>query len=207
MDIDNIRFDTNTKMGEIRKVAKEVKIDHNLSLKLWSTGKYHERLLAILIMDKKELNREFVDSIVQDISEHDQNEQLQLMDWFFANQLSKSKHGIELIQSWKNSELPLQRRTFWYHQARKRWMGKSEHSDTEELLSEIELNISNEEEIVQWAMNFLAGWIGVYEEKFRERCINLGRNTGLYKNQKVSRGCTPDYLPEFIRIESEKHRK
>ena len=53
-------------------------------------------------------------------------------------------------------------------------------------------------------MNFTAGWIGVYEKQYRKRCIALGERTGLYKGQMVSKGCTPDYLPEFIRIESHK---
>jgi hypothetical protein len=53
---------------------------------------------------------------------------------------------------------------------------------------------------VQWAVNFAAGWIGVYDEKYRARCIQLGEKTGLYENG-IAKGCTPKYLPEFIRIE------
>jgi len=53
-------------------------------------------------------------------------------------------------------------------------------------------------------MNFLAGWIGVYDKKNRIRCVALGEKTGLYKGKMVSKGCTPDYLPEFITIESNK---
>jgi len=53
-------------------------------------------------------------------------------------------------------------------------------------------------------MNFTAGWIGVYERKYRSRCIALGEKTGLYKDEMVSKGCTPNYLPEFIAIESSK---
>lgn len=56
----------------------------------------------------------------------------------------------------------------------------------------------------QLAMNFTAGWIGVFEKQFRNRCITLGEKTGLYNGQMVSKGCTPDYLPEFISIESKK---
>jgi hypothetical protein len=33
---------------------------------------------------------------------------------------------------------------------------------------------TQEEPEVQWAMNFTAGWIGVYDEKYRTRCIKLG---------------------------------
>jgi len=53
-------------------------------------------------------------------------------------------------------------------------------------------------------MNFTSGWIGVLEKKYRTRCIGIGQKTGLYKGEMVSKGCTPDYLPEFIAIESNK---
>ncbi|SDF59140.1 hypothetical protein SAMN04487996_111216 [Dyadobacter soli] len=53
-------------------------------------------------------------------------------------------------------------------------------------------------------MNFTAGWIGIYDKQYRDRCVALGLKTGLYKDEKVSKGCTPNYLPEFITIESYK---
>ncbi|MGO4939601.1 hypothetical protein ACTQ45_06210 [Fundicoccus sp. Sow4_D5] len=50
----------------------------------------------------------------------------------------------------------------------------------------------------------MAGWIGVYDEQYRACCIELGERTGLYKDEIVSKGCTPSYLPEFITIEYNK---
>ena len=76
--------------------------------------------------------------------------------------------------------------------------------DTEALLEDIEERIMDEEPEVQWAMNFTAGWIGVYDETLRDRCVSLGEETELYKGDFVSKGCTPNYLPEFIRIETDK---
>ena len=38
--------------GNIKKIAKEIKIDHSLALELWSTKNYFARMLAVLIMDK-----------------------------------------------------------------------------------------------------------------------------------------------------------
>ena len=37
-----------------------------------------------------------------------------------------------------------------------------------------------------------------------KRCVAIGETTGLYKGKMVSIGCTPDYLQEFIAIESGK---
>jgi 3-methyladenine DNA glycosylase AlkD len=198
------QINTKTNLGDLRKIAKNIKTDHDLAMELWSTGKFFPRLLAILIMDNKRVSQDLVNKLDKDMHAHPLDERNQLMDWFMANQLTKNKKTIALIESWENSLSPLQRRVFWYYQARLRWTGQTPPANTPELLTKIEANIAKEEPEVQWAMNFTAGWIGIYEKQYRNRCITLGEKTGLYKGEMVSKGCTPDYLPEFITIESNK---
>lgn len=112
------------KLGDIRALAKEIKKDQQLAIELWASGSFYVRQLAILIMDKKALTPDLIDSLVEDIHEHSDQEQLQLIDWLFANQLAKDKGLIDLINSWENSSYALQRRIFWYYQGRLRWTGK-----------------------------------------------------------------------------------
>ncbi len=203
---DNIlaQIDTETKLGDLRKIAKEIKKDHELAMELWSTGRFLPRQLAILIMDSKLLSHDLINKLDRDMQAHAFDERNQLMDWLMANQLTKDKKTIALIQSWERSPSSLQRRTYWYYQARLRWTGQTPPENTPDLLSAIEASIAMEEPEVQWAMNFTAGWIGVYEKKYRNRCVALGEKTGLYKGDMVSKGCTPNYLPEFIAMESNK---
>lgn len=198
------QINAKTNLGDLRKIAKSIKTDQDLAMELWSTGKFFPRLLAILIMDNKRVSEELINKLDKDMHTHPSDEQNQLMDWFMANQLMKNKKTTALIESWENSLSALQRRVFWYYQARLRWMGQTPPANTPELLTKIEANITKEEPAVQWAMNFTAGWIGIYEKQYRKRCIALGEKTGLYKGEMVSKGCTPDYLPEFIAIESNK---
>lgn len=198
------QIDSKTKLGDLRKTAKEVKKDHELAMELWASGELLPRQLAILIMDSKLLSEELINQLSEDMQSHPLDERNQLMDWLMANQLAKDKKTTALISSWENSSSALQRRVFWYHQARLRWVGQTPPDNTERLMSTIEAKIAKEEPEVQWAMNFLAGWIGVYDKKYRTCCIAIGEKTGLYKGEMVSKGCTPDYLPEFIAIESKK---
>lgn len=195
--------DKNTKLGNLRTIAKDIKKDHQLALELWSAKQFFARQLAILIMDKKLLTEEVIDNLVSDINQHNEKEKLQLIDWLMANQLTRDKKTLALIESWENNKSSLKRRIFWYHQGRLRWTGQPQ-SDSEKLLSKIEKGIEKEQPEVQWAMNFTTGWIGVYEKAYRNRCVALGEKTGLYKGKMVSKGCTPEYLPEFIAIESNK---
>lgn len=194
----------NTKLGDLRKIAATIKKDHELAMELWSMRQFLPRLLSILIMDSKLLTQEVIDTLGKDMEDHFFEERTQLIDWLMANQLSKDRKTVALMESWEKNPSPLLRRIFWYYQARLRWMGQTPPPNTEALLTTMEKQIKKEGPEVQWAMNFTAGWIGVYDKKYRERCIALGEKTGLYKGKMVSKGCTPDYLPEFIAIESKK---
>ncbi len=195
---------TQTKLGDLRIIAKGIKKDHNLALELWVAGSFLSRMLAILIMDSKLVSQDFINELDNDMQIHSLEERNQLMDWLMANQLAKNRKTIALMETWENSFYALQRRIFWYYQARLRWMGQTPPPNTPEILQKIEANITKEVPEVQWAMNFTAGWIGIYEKRYRNRCIAIGENTGLFKGEVVSKGCTPDYLPEFIAIESKK---
>ena len=194
----------NTKLGDLRKMAKEIKKDHALAMELWRSGKFLPRQLCILIMDSKMLSQDLINRLDEDMQAHPIGERTQLIDWLMANQLTKDKKTVVLIETWESSPSALQRRIFWYYQARLRWVGQVPPENTERLLNAITANIAKEAPEVQWAMNFTAGWIGVYDKKYRKRCIGIGEETGLYKGEMVSKGCTPNYLPEFIAMESNK---
>lgn len=45
------QIDENTRLGDLRTMAKEIKKDHELAMELWSTGTFLPRQLAILVMD------------------------------------------------------------------------------------------------------------------------------------------------------------
>jgi len=198
------QINSQTKLGDLRKIAKEIKKDHSLAMELWATEKFLPRQLSILIMDSKALTEDLIAKLDNDIQTHPFAERIQLIDWLMANQLTKDKRSIELILSWENSPSVLQRRVFWYYQGRLRWVGQAPPENTEYLLAAIEKKMAKEHPEVQWAMNFCTGWIGIYDKKYRDRCIAIGEKTGLYKGEMVSKGCTPNYLPEFISIEAAK---
>ena len=189
------------KLGDIKRRGKEIKKDHDLAVELWSTGDYHPRLLSTLIFDKTLLTETVIDQLASDMQRHDDEERDQLADWLLANQLTKNRKLVALMETWEKNPSPILRRLFWYYQARLRWTGRTPPENSGVLLASLERDMANAEPGVQWAMNFCAGQIGVYEPRFRSRCIKLGKKLGLYKDEHVARNCTPSYLPEFIRIE------
>lgn len=199
--------EASTKLGDLRKIADSIKKNHNLAMEFWSTGKYFPRQLAILIMDKKKLSKDFLNDLFKDIEQHPENEKLHLTDWLMANQLVKDKKTIAFIEPWADDPSSLQRRIFWYYQGRLRWVGQPPPPNSEALLDIIDKNIEKENSEVQWAMNFTAGQIGIFQEKFRERCSAIGERTGLYKDEIVAKNCTPNYLPKYIALQVAKLNK
>ena len=191
----------NPKLGDLKQRGKEIKKDHDLAMELWGTGDYYPRLLAILIFDNKLLSENAIDQLASDMLRHDAEKRNQLADWLLANQLAKNKKLVALIATWEKNPSPILRRSFWYHQARLRWVGQAAPDNSADLLDSLEIDMASAEPEVQWAMNFCACQIGVHEPKFRSRCIKLGKALGLYKDEPVAKNCTPSYIPEFIRIE------
>ncbi len=189
------------KMGDIKKQAKVIKRDHDVAMELWQTQAFYPRMLATLILDKKQLTQDVIDQLAEDMLQHEVAQRNQLSEWLMANQLMKQQSTQDMLLSWQDAKSPVLRRLFWYHQARLRWAGQTPPDNSEALLALIEEHLATEEEQVQWTMNFCAGWIGIFEPEYRDRCVRLGESLGLYKDEKVSRNCTPSYLPEFIRIE------
>ena len=189
------------KLGDLKAIAKQIKKDHALATELWAAGGLHPRLLAALLFDPKLITEGDIDRLAADLALHEPAERNQVADWLLANQLSKDKRLLSLMESWERHPSPFMRRLFWYHQARLRWTGQAPPPNTESLLDSLEARMAEEDPDVQWTMNFCAGWIGIHEPAHRARCVALGERLGLYKGDKVSKGCTPAYLPEFIRIE------
>jgi len=198
--LDDLDMDS-PRMGDVKKLAAQVKKDHILALELWATGGYAARLVAVLIMDKAELTQSSIEALADDMASHPAALRDRLSEWFMAHQLMKSKKTIALLETWCAHRSPTLRRLYWYYQGRLRWMGKIPVDNAPELLAILTETMGTEPPEVQWVMNFTAGWIGVYEPAHRDACVALGTKLGLYKGDPVSRGCTPNYLPEFIAIE------
>lgn len=189
------------KLGELKKIAKQIKMDHQLAQALWASEHQSARLLSVLIMDKKCLTQSAIEDLAKDLLQQSETQRNQVSEWLLANQLTKSKKTKDLLEQWQDHASPVLRRLFWYHQARLRWVGQTPPGNTDELVVLLEKDLAKEQPEVQWAMNFCAGQIGVHQPEYRDRCIKLGERSGLYKNEKVSKGCTPSYLPKFIEIE------
>jgi len=101
--VDQVAAD-GTAAGTLKKLAKAAGTDHALAMELWSTGNLNCRLVAVLLMDKKQLDQELVDALSGDMAEHvGKGGATRIMEWLMANKLLKSAAGRRMVASWETA--------------------------------------------------------------------------------------------------------
>ena len=181
---------------ELRTIAKEQGKNAELAAYLWKHGGFSARMLSLLILDLKAVVVPCIETLISDIEAADAKEQSQLLDWTIANVIMKKAALKNETAKWRSDRSTIKQRVFWSVQARSVRAG--DHALTEELLEHIERELPTASEKVQWNMNWCAAQIGIADERLRSRCIALGERLGLYRDYKVSKGCTSPYLPSWI---------
>lgn len=167
------------RLGEIRKVAKKVKADHELAMALWETGNIDARLLAILLIEPKTLSAEEMDRMVRCVTF------VQVADWLNSYFVKRHPDKETLRQAWMATDDPWAARAGWTLTTER--VGKSpEGLDLPALLDRIESEMGNAAPEVQWTMNSCLAEIGIHLPDHRER-------------DPVSKGCTSPFAPIWIK--------
>lgn len=179
------------KLGDIRKLAAEIKTDDRLAAALWDTGNLDARLLAILLFRPKNLSREQVDSMVRSVGSE------QVADWFIPYIVKRHPDKESLRQSWMHDDDPWAARAGW-SLTHERIEKNPDGLDLSALLDRIESEMGNVAPEVQWTMNFCLAAIGIRFPEHRERAIAIGEKLGIYRDYPVSKGCVSPFAPIWI---------
>lgn len=180
------------KLGEIRALAKKIKVDHALALELWETGNLDARLLAVLLFDVRKLSRGDVDRLVRSANAS------QLADWLNAYVVKEHPEKEALRQVWMADGDPWAARAGWALTSGR--IGKSAQGlDLQALLDRIEREMPGADPAAQWTMNSCLAGIGIHFPAHRERALAIGEALGLYRDYPVSKGCTSPFAPIWIR--------
>ncbi len=188
-------------LGDLRKIAEKYKMNHELALQLWATNIYEARVIACKLFDSKQLNLgelnrlllstesgPVIDELSFQVFEFLDN-QLELFDFWIYNNESRFKRagwnmGIILNHDSKLSDVKLN-----------------------EILDYIDNNLSLATNVYQFAMNRCLSEIGIKYDHLTERCVSIGEKHGVYKEMKVSKGCTSPYAPTWISVVRSKNNK
>lgn len=178
-------------LGEIRKVAREIKSNHELALELWATGNIDARLLAILLLKPKLLTATELDTMVREA------DFVQVADWLDAYVIRKHPAREELRLNWMTDQYPWTARAGWSLTAER--IGKTPDGlDLPGLLDRLEAELAGSAPEIQWTMNNSLAGIGIHHAEHRDRAIAIGEKLGVYRDYPTPKGCTSPFAPSWI---------
>lgn len=183
------------KHGDIRVIAKEIKSDHALAIKLWDTGNVDAQLLATLILKPTSLSAAELDSMTRTTTcSH-------VAEWMNSYVVPQHPDKDSLRQKWMKDKDRWAARAGWHLTAARVNKGTTNDPgdpDPSALLDRIEKELAKAKPEVQWTMNNTLAAIGIRHPEQRARAIAIGEKIGLYRDWPVSKGCTPPYVPVWI---------
>ena len=178
-------------LGDIRKLAKEIKTDHELARALWETGNIDARLLAILIMKPKNLSATEMDRMVRSVGF------VQVAEWFNSYAAKNHPEKEALRDRWMAADDPWAARAGWSLTSER--IGKNPKGlDLPAILDRVESEMRDAAPEVQWTMNYCLAGIGIHFPEHRQRAIAIGESLGIYRDYPVSKGCTSPFAPIWI---------
>ncbi len=180
------------KMGDIRALAKAIKMDHDLGRLLWATENLDARFLAILILKPKQLEESELELMVASVNFG------ALADWLNSYIVKNHPAKEVLRMKWLDEESPYLQRAAW-SLTTERVSKKADGLNLSALLNTIESQLLSKPEAAQWTMNYCLAEIGIRYPEHRERAISIGESLGLYRDYPVSKGCTSPFAPIWIK--------
>ena len=178
-------------MGDIRKLAKKIKADHEFGLELWATGNLDARLLAVLLISPKKLTSKELDGMVRAATFP------WLADWLNSYVVKEHADKEALREKWMKAKDPMAARAGWNLTA-ERVARSPEGLDLVALLDRIESEMGKAPSAAQWTMNSCLVQIGVHFPAQRKRAIAIAESLGIYRDYPVSKGCTSPFAPVWI---------
>ncbi|WP_293311459.1 DNA alkylation repair protein [Pedobacter sp. UBA5917] len=179
------------KMGDIRTLAKKIKTDHQLALALWETGNIDARMLAILILNPKELSAAEIEQMVSS------EDFAWAADWFYNYVVKEYTDKEQFREKWMNANDKMLARAGWSLTSG-RIARDPEGLNIPSILDRIESEMPKVAPETQWTMNTALAQIGINHPAYRERALAIGEKLGIYRDYPVSKGCTSPFAPIWI---------
>lgn len=177
--------------GELRKLAKKIKTNHELAMALWETGNIDARFLATLLIKPETLSAEEMDRMVRSVTF------VEVANWLNSYVVKHHPDKETLRQGWMATDDPMAARAGWQLTAG-RVVKSPEGLDLAALLDRIESEMGSAAPEVQWTMNCTLAEIGIHFPDHRERALAIGEALGIYRDYPVSKGCTSPFAPIWI---------
>lgn len=183
--------DHGVNLTKLRAVAKSLKTDHALAVRLWETDDTAARLVAILISRPKLYPATQLDAMLRDARVP------KVHDWLVGYVVKKNPHVEELRVAWFADPDPVVASAGWALTS-DRVANSPDGLDLSGLLDLVEAQMKDAPDRLQWAMNECLATIGIHHPEHRARALEIGERLEVLKDYPTSPGCTSPFAPIWI---------
>lgn len=183
--------DHGVNLTKLRGVAKRLKSDQELALRLWATDDTAARLVAILISKP----RAFIPAELDDMLREARAPKVH--DWLVNYVVKKGPHAEELRKAWLADADPIVASAGWALTA-DAVAKRPEALDLPALLDTIEAEMKDAPDRLQWEMNTCLATIGIRRPELRDRALDIGERLEVLKDYPTPPNCTSPYAPSWI---------
>ena len=184
------------KVGDLQKIVKRIKRDHQLALDLYDTGIYDAMYLAGLIADdarmtKKDLQHWVAKAYCRPLCGT-------TVAWVAAG----SAHGWELAQEWIDSKTPLVAVAGWATLGSLVSIKDDAQLDLaalKRLLLRVPKTIHQAPDMVRYQMNSFIIAVGCYVQSLTETAIQTAEKIGPVMADLGDNACQVPFAPDYIR--------
>lgn len=184
--------DHGVNLSKMRALAKSLKSQPELALELWATGETAARLLSLLICKPRQFDLDQLDTMIREANGP------KVFDWLVNYVVKKNPHKDELRSMWFEEPDPVVASAGWALTTElvKKDPGKI---DLGALLDQIEIEMKDAPDRLQWAMNNCLAEIGILHAEHRDRAIDIAERLEVLKDYPTPPNCTSPFAPIWIR--------
>ena len=184
------------KVGDLKKIVKQVKKNHELSLALYATGNSDAMYLAGLIADENKITRKQLQLWAE------QAYWYMISEYTVAWVAAESPHGYELGMEWIESEEENIASAGWATLANLVALKPDQELDLDELdtlLDCVSKTIQYSPNRVRYTMNGFVIAVGSYVTALTERAIEIGKKIGKVDVEMGGTACKVPIAPDYIK--------
>lgn len=183
------------KVGDLKKILKKTKKNHELSLELYATGNSDAMYLAGLMADEKKISKVTLEKWAHEAY------------WYYLFQYSvpmlaaETEFGFEIGLKWIQSDIETVVSCGWSTLSSFATVQDDDKLDIKkysELLDFVEKNIHAQENNVRSSMNLFVIAIGTYVKDLTDKCLEISEKVGKVIIIKEGTACKVPFASDYI---------
>jgi 3-methyladenine DNA glycosylase AlkD len=183
------------RVGDMKKIVKKIKKDHELSLELYDTGNSDAMYLAGLIADESKMTKKILNDWARKAYWY------MLSEYTVAWIAAESNYGYELGMKWIKSKDENIASAGWSTLANLVSIKDDSELNIDELgnlLDHVEKVIHKSPNRVRYTMNGFVIAVGCYVKKLTAKAASVGKKIGKVSVDMGGTACKVPFTPEYI---------